>query len=102
MRSLLISAICVVGMVACTAPVQQTPIQPPLKPSEIGRYAIIHSSQVERDTILLDTVTGRTWSRVEVTDLQGDPPAWDAMPQLNTDADWTALRTNHPPKAKPK
>ena len=69
-------------------------------PSEIGRYVIVHSSQVERDTILLDTVTGKTWSRVVVTDLQDEPAAWEAMPQLSSDADFAALRAAHPPKPK--
>lgn len=26
-----------------------------------GRYIIIHSPHVQRDTVLLDTATGRTW-----------------------------------------
>jgi hypothetical protein len=30
-----------------------------------GRYQIIHSPQTERDTILLDTATGRSWQLVE-------------------------------------
>ena len=34
-------------------------------PRVAGRYTIIHSPQVENDTMLLDTVTGRTW-RLEV------------------------------------
>jgi hypothetical protein len=68
---------------------------PPAKPSEIGRYTIIHSPQAERDTILLDTVTGKTWSRVEVTDIVGEPPAWDPMPELNTPADIAALAQVH-------
>jgi hypothetical protein len=56
---------------------------------------IVHSPQVERDTILLDTVTGKTWSRVEVTDMIDEPPAWDPMPQLNTPADVAALAGVH-------
>lgn len=32
-----------------------------------GRYVVVHSPHVQRDTILLDTATGRTWQ------LQSDP-----------------------------
>ena len=78
--------------------------KPAGKPSpgaDLGRYVIVHSPQVERDAILLDTETGRTWSRVEVTDLTDEPVAWAPMPQLNTDADMATLRAAHPAKAPP-
>jgi hypothetical protein len=68
---------------------------PPGRPSEIGRYVIVHSPEAERDTILLDTVTGKTWSRVEVRDMVDEPPAWDPMPQLNGKADIDALAAMH-------
>jgi hypothetical protein len=68
---------------------------------EIGRYVIVHSPEAERDTILLDTATGKTWSRVEVTDLVDDPPAWDPMPQLNGPADFAALAAAHGSKPAP-
>jgi len=74
---------------------QQKPANPP---PQVGRYVIVHSAEVERDTILLDTATGRTWSRVEVSDLTNDPAAWDPMPQLNAPADLAALRGTYPPK----
>jgi hypothetical protein len=64
----------------------------------VGRFVIVHSPEAEKDTILLDTATGRTWTRAEVTDLTDEPPVWDPMPQLNTPADLTALEANHPPK----
>jgi hypothetical protein len=70
------------------------------KPSEVGRFVIVHSPEAERDTILLDTVTGRTWSRVEVTDITDEPPAWDPMPQLNSAKDLEALVAVHGSKAK--
>jgi hypothetical protein len=69
--------------------------------SEVGRYVIVHSPEAERDTILLDTVTGKTWSRVEVTDITDAPPAWDPMPQLNSVEDIRALGAVHGFKAKP-
>jgi hypothetical protein len=65
----------------------------------VGRYVIVHSPQAERDTILLDTATGRTWSRVQVTDVNDQPPAWDPMPQLNSTADLEALQKVHGARA---
>ena len=32
-----------------------------------GRYVVVHSPHVQRDTLLLDTATGKTWQ------LQSDP-----------------------------
>jgi hypothetical protein len=95
-RTLAIMA--VVIMAAGCAP--STPPAPAAKASEIGRYVIVHSPEAEQDTILLDTVTGRTWSRVEVTDVVDEPPAWDPMPQLNSPQDIEALRAVHGSKPK--
>lgn len=53
---------------------------PSKPPSEVGRFVIVHSPEAERDTILLDTVTGDTWSRYERSD-QGGAPAWEPMPK---------------------
>lgn len=39
--------------------------QKPLAPV-VGRYTIIHSPEVERDTMLLDTATGDTWQLVNL------------------------------------
>ena len=61
----------------------------------VGRYVIIHSPIVERDTMLLDTVTGRTWQLVEETDLNDGPLAWSPVPQLNTKEDMDALIKKH-------
>jgi hypothetical protein len=48
-------------------------------PSEVGRYTIIHSPQIESDTILLDTVTGRTWQLQKAEFLNGDPLGWQEI-----------------------
>ena len=92
-RNLAVASVAVV-VAGCTPPA------PAPKASEVGRYVIIHSPQAERDTILLDTVTGRTWSRVEVTDLVDEPPAWDPMPQLNSPQDIEAFAGIHGRKPK--
>lgn len=58
---------------------------------EIGRYVIIHSPIVERDTMLLDTVTGRTWQLMQESDLNDEPLAWSPVPQLNSKEDMDLL-----------
>jgi hypothetical protein len=96
-------AIAGVVLSACTqsaAPPPAAAPTPPAKVSEVGRYVIVHSPQVERDTVLLDTVTGRTWGLVAETDLAGTPYAWVPQPQLNTQADYAALRQDYAPAPK--
>jgi hypothetical protein len=81
------SVIVIIGaatLAGCTQAPQQAAVQPAPKPSEVGRYVIVHSPQVERDTVLLDTLTGRTWVETEITDLPGKPVVWEPMPQLNS------------------
>jgi hypothetical protein len=65
--------------------------------SDVGRFVIVHSPQVEGDTVLLDTATGQSWQRVEVGDLQHNPTVWVPMPQMNSDKDWAVLRAKYPP-----
>jgi hypothetical protein len=36
-----------------------------VRSSEVGRYTIIHNPGGERDSKLVDTVTGRSWQLVE-------------------------------------
>ena len=90
------SVVLAVAMIAsgCTQPT-------PPKPSEIGRYMIVHSPHVERDTVLLDTVTGKTWGLVQESELDGAPTAWQPMPQINTPADYETLRQRNGDAAAP-
>ena len=55
-----------------------------------GRFVIVHSPHTERDVILLDTRTGKTWALTTYTNLNGDPYVWEPIPQINTDADTDA------------
>jgi photosystem II stability/assembly factor-like uncharacterized protein len=61
----------------------------------IGRYVIVHSPHLERDTMLLDTATGQTWTLISVTDVKGNPLVWDRVRQMNTDEDWSNLIQKH-------
>jgi hypothetical protein len=47
---------------------------------EIGRYVIVHSPAGYRDTVMLDTVTGKTWSREEYREQNFVPKATRNIP----------------------
>jgi hypothetical protein len=68
---------------------------------DTGRFVIVHSPQVERDTILLDTETGRTWQQVTVSDAANEPTVWVPIPEMNGPKDWSALYAQHPAKPAP-
>ena len=72
------------------------PISPPL-----GRFVIVHSPHVERETQLLDTATGDTWALTSASDLNGEPYFWQAVPRINTDAEETAFYEKHGLKDDP-
>ena len=76
---------------------RQEPATDPI-PQTVGRFVIVHSPQVERDTVLLDTATGKTWVATEETYLKGDPVVWLPMPQLNTSAETEHFDAAHEPK----
>ena len=61
-------------------------------PLQVGRYIIVHSPQVERDTVLLDTGSGKTWSRVGLSSINGSPPGWEPMPRTDDNEAMSALR----------
>lgn len=68
-------------------------------PSQPGRYLIVHSPHAREDIMLIDSATGRTWLALAMTDLAGDPMAWEPVVQLNTDADRKALVDKYGVKA---
>jgi hypothetical protein len=72
--------------------------QTPPATSQVGRFVIVHSPQIERDTVLLDTVTGKTWTQVELTDLEESPTAWEPMARRDDEGEMAILRARHPPK----
>jgi len=48
----------------------------PAKPSPTGRFTIVHSPHLERDTQLLDTWTGQTWV---LTETKEGGLSWESM-----------------------
>lgn len=67
---------------AMSAPAPATPSMPP---SEVGRFVIVHSPHIQRDTVLLDTETGQTWILVQLTDVNDEPAEWEPMFRLPED-----------------
>jgi hypothetical protein len=49
----------------------------------VGRYTIIHSPQVERDTMLLDTATGDTWQLVNLGKDENTGQGWQFTAKLD-------------------
>ncbi|MBV8973472.1 MAG: hypothetical protein JO290_14400 [Sphingomonadaceae bacterium] len=49
----------------------------------VGKYIIIHSPQVERDTMLLDTVTGDTWQLVKLGKAKNSGMGWEFVGKLD-------------------
>lgn len=49
----------------------------------VGNHAIIHSPQVERDTMLLDTVTGDTWQLVKIGKTDNSGMGWEFVPKID-------------------
>jgi hypothetical protein len=61
----------------------------------VVRFTIIHSPQTERDVILLDTVTGQSWALTTLTNLNGEPFAWETIPRITTPEDEAAVVTRY-------
>jgi hypothetical protein len=71
----------------------------------IGRFTIIHSPLVERDTVLLDTTTGDTWMLVRLGNDDNSPLSWQPLGKSKAFSFEEALRPDRPAtdaKAPPK
>ncbi|MEK7993273.1 MAG: hypothetical protein AAB403_05655 [Planctomycetota bacterium] len=58
--------------------------------SATGRYQLIINPQMRRDTFLLDSATGRIWTKVKYTDLKGEPEVWQPDDRVNSDQEFLA------------
>jgi hypothetical protein len=86
----------------CKQPQAQNPaaaaLHSPL--SQNGRYTIVHSPHIQRDTVLLDTVTGQTWQLVTFSYLPNEPSGWTPMAREDRTDEMDALRAANPPSRK--
>jgi len=89
-------------LASCDAPPQQQAEKQVVHESnpEVGRYVVVHSPHVERDTILLDTVTGKTWQLTQYTFLKDDPVGWEPMARGDDDDEYKRMVTSHGLKQK--
>jgi hypothetical protein len=72
--------------VACGA--QAGPVGSP------GRYVVVHSPHVQRDTVLLDTATGKTW-QIQADASRGNADIWVPLAREDNPAEYQAwLRRN--------
>lgn len=62
--------------------------QPEVK-SVPGRYQIVINPEYRADVFLLDTETGRTWVRTEITNLDGHPSIWMPKDRIDCDEQFT-------------
>lgn len=65
-----------------------------------GRYQIVFRDAVRADTFLLDTETGRTWTRSQFAELKDSPVAWLLDDRLDTEQDQLAFAKRYGMKAK--
>ena len=63
-----------------------------------GRYVIVHSPHIQGDTVLLDTVTGRTWLLVQDSSRNDDPTYWTPMAREDNPSEMNMFLQNHPAK----
>lgn len=87
-----------------TIPSAAPPAAPPAGETpvlKVGRYLIVHNQHDERETMLLDTATGKTWELTEFPELKGSPMGWEEVPRLDTLQDWESFVASHHRKVKP-
>lgn len=65
-----------------------------------GRYIIVHSPHVQRDTVLLDTATGKTWQLQ--TDSSRDASIWVPLARSDNPIEMQAWLKENPRVDKPK
>jgi hypothetical protein len=62
------------------------------------RYRIVMRDGVRADTFLLDTQTGHIWSRVKITDVEGQPDIWRFEERVDDPVDFRNWLQSQPAK----
>lgn len=91
-------AACCAALLAAPVSAQVARKAPPSAPPT-GRYTIVHSPHVQKDTVLLDTATGKTWILVE--DTSRDAFFWSPLARKDNDEEVQDWMRDHPVKAAP-
>jgi hypothetical protein len=79
---------------------QTTPRQVAVEHSNTARYQIFFSPFARADAYLVDTQTGRVWTKLTFTDLQGDPEAWMYQPRIDSHAEFVSWGATQREKTK--
>jgi len=86
-------------LVSSAAMAQQAPAQ------RDGRFVIMFSPLVRADTFLLDTATGKIWQMVQMSDVKGEPKAWEFMDRVDdfkAESAFIAAHGGFKPEATPE
>lgn len=94
--------LCALALTGCDQLTGSAKTQPR---ERVGRWSIIHSPHMARDTMLLDTATGNTWQLVKLgSDEKKSGVGWQFVRKLDnpaeiTEEDWEWLENSQsPPK----
>ena len=66
-----------------------------------GRFVIVHSPHTQRDVMLLDTATGKTWQLQTDPSRMGEPSFWVPMSHVDDAAQTAQFLRDYPLKASP-
>jgi hypothetical protein len=67
---------------------------------DTGRYVMFSNPNVRADLFMIDTQTGRIWTRVAYTDLEGEPEVWQIQDRVDNPDELRAWVNQHKPKQK--
>jgi len=71
-------------------------------PPPQGRFVIFFSPLARADAYLVDTESGRVWSQVTFTDVEGDPKVWVPQTRVDSEAELLAWELKQTLKAAKK
>ncbi len=57
-----------------------------------GRYQMFFSPHARADVYLVDTKTGKVWTNVQYTDVQGQPTVWKYQERIDSEKDYMRWR----------
>ena len=98
-----IALVLVVAGIAATVMAQGTPEKRPVQTQTSvgsGRYQIVFSPLARADSYLLDTQTGKVWTHVKFTNVEGEPEVWTYEERIDNAAENDAWALRHTIKPK--
>lgn len=65
-----------------------------------GRYQLVINPEMRADTFLIDTETGRIWTKTRYVDLKNEPVIWELNDRADSDGELSRWWSQHSPKEK--